>query len=522
MKTEHPMQVTETNSKGLKREFQVIVVAADIERRLMAELSKLSHQVRMPGFRPGKAPVALLKKLHAKNLMGQILEETVNENTRQLMEERKLRPALQPQITVVKFEDGSDLEYTVAVEIIPEIKAPDFSGLKLEKLVVRATDEEVNASLQRLADQQKSFEAAAKTHKAASGDALIMDFLGRIDGVAFDGGAAEDYQLELGSGAFIPGFEDQLIGVKAGDKVDVKVSFPENYGAKPLAGKDAVFEVTVKEVQKPVAVKIDDELAKRMGLEDLEALKKAVREQTEQEYVSLSRTRLKRSLLDALAASHDFEVPSGMVELEFQQIWEQLKRDIERQAAVQSEGGEEGETVEELDDAAAAEYRSIAERRVRLGLLLSEVGVANNIAIRQEEVNRLIAQEARQFPGQEKMVFEFYQKNPQALAQLRAPLYEDKVVDFITEMAKITEKEVSREELLKALEEDEADVASEAKLAKKKVAAKKASEPATEEKPKAKKAAKAAEAEAPATEAAPKKAPAKKETAQKAAAKKAE
>ena len=495
------MQVTEKSAKGLKYEYAVVIAAADIDQRLTEELQKISHQVRMPGFRPGKAPLSLLKKLHGKNLMGQILEETVNESSRQLLEERKMRPALQPQVDLVKFDEGTDLEYTLIVEVIPEIAAPDFSDLKLEKLVVKATDAEVDEALQRLADQQKSFEAAAKSHKAANGDAVVIDFLGRIDGEAFDGGAAEDYQLELGSGSFIPGFEDQLVGVKAGDKRDVKVAFPENYGAPQLAGKDVVFEVTVKEVKKPVAVKLDDELATRVGMENLEALKTAIRGQIEQDYASMSRTRLKRGLLDALAEAHSFDVPQGMVDLEFQQIWAQLKQDIERSA-------EEGETAEELDAEAEAEYKAIAERRVRLGLLLSEVGTINNIVIRQEEVNRLIAQEARQFPGQEKMVFEFYQKNPQALAQLRAPLYEDKVVDFILELAKVNEKEVSREALQKALEEDEGDTPA-AKPAKKKAAPKKAKAEKAE-----------AKAEAPAAEA-PKKAATKKAEPKKAEPKKA-
>jgi trigger factor len=494
------MQVTEKSAKGLKYEYTVVIGAADIDLRLTQELKKISHQVRMPGFRPGKAPLALLKKLHGKNLMGQILDETVTESSRKLLEERKLRPALQPQVDLVKFDEGADLEYTLSVEIIPEIAAPDFSGLSLEKLVVKATDVEVEESLKRLAEQQKSFEAAAKTHKAETGDAIVIDFLGRIDGVAFEGGTAEDYQLELGSGSFIPGFEEQLIGVKAGDKRDVKVAFPENYGAKPLAGKDAVFEVTVKEVKKPVAVKVDDELATRVGMENLEALSQAIRGQIEQDYAAMSRSRLKRSLLDALAAAHSFDVPEGMVDLEFQQIWAQLKQDIERNA-------DESETVEDLGAEAEAEYRSIAERRVRLGLLLSEVGTLNNIVIRQEEVNRLIAQEARQFPGQEKMVFEFYQKNPQALAQLRAPLYEDKVVDFILELAKISEREVSREALQKALEEDEAEVSSAEKPEKKKAAAKKA-------KPEKAAEAKAA-SEKPAEVDAAKKAPAKKAAAKK-------
>lgn len=506
------MKVTETSTEGLKREYKVVVPAVDIDKRLNEQLMKLSHQVRMPGFRPGKTPVALLKKLHGKNLMGQVLEEAVNESSRQVIEEKKVRPALQPQIEVTKFEEGASLEYTMSVEIIPEIAAPDFSSLKLEKLVVKATDAEITESLQRIADQQKSFEKAAKSHKAASGDAIVMDFVGRIDGVAFDGGSAEAYQLELGSGSFIPGFEDQLIGVKEGDKVDVKVTFPENYGAKPLAGKDAVFEVTVKEVQKPVAVKIDEDLAKRLGLEDLAALKKAVGDQIEQEYAAMSRARLKRTLLDALSEAHQFDVPAGMVELEFQQIWQQLKQDLEQSA-------EEGVAAEELGEESEKEYRDIADRRVRLGLLLSEVGQTNNIVVRQEEVNRLIAQEARRYPGQEKMVFEFYQKNQQALAQLRAPLYEDKVVDFIIEMAKVTEKPVSREALVKALEEDEGDVEAapkEAKMPKKAAAAKKApAEKSGDKKPAAaKKAAKADEEPAPA--AAPKKAAPKKAAAKKA------
>ena len=504
------MQVTENSTAELKRAYTVTVGAADIDEKLQFHLKNLSQKIRMPGFRPGKAPVKLLKKIHGQALMGQVLEETVNESAEKLMRDNNIRPALRPNIEITKYEEDSDLEFSLEVEVLPEIEVPDFSGLKLEKLVAEADDKAVNDYLERLAAQQKSFAPAAKTYKAKEGDAVVIDFIGRIDGEAFDGGAGEDHQLELGSGSFIPGFEDQLVGVKAGDEKDVAVTFPEEYHAKEMSGKEAVFAVTVKEVKKPAEAKVDDDLAINLGLENLAALKETIGKQVAQESEAMSRTLLKRALLDQLAEHHPFDVPEGMVDIEFKQIWEQIKRD-----AIQS-----GEAKEEdfadmdgpADDKERAEFMSIAERRVRLGLLLSEVGQKNGVQIRQEEVNRLIAQEASRFPGQEKEVYDFYKENEAAAAQLRAPLYEEKVVDFILEIAEVAEKKVTRDQLMEALRALEEDDEVESKPVKKKPAAKARSTAA--KKPAAKKAAPAKKA------AAAKKPAAKKTAARKPAAKK--
>ncbi|RMF11480.1 MAG: trigger factor [Alphaproteobacteria bacterium] len=532
------MQVEETNAEGLKREFKITVGAADIEARLEGQLADLRQRIRLPGFRPGKAPLSLLRKLHGQSLMGQVLEETIQTASQKALEERDLRPALQPKVDIKTFEEGKDLEYTLEVEVLPAIEIPDFSKLKLERLVAPVSDEQVEEHLERIASSQKNYEPAAKTYKAKEGDAVVIDFVGKRDGEPFEGGAAEDYQLELGSGAFIPGFEEQLVGVKAGDEKEVKVTFPEHYGAKDLAGKDVVFEVKVKEVRKPAPVKLDDDFAKSLGLEDLEALKKAIHDQVDREQKALSRARLKRSLLDALAETQKFDVPPGMVEMEFEQIWNQVMADLRHQAMHEGEDddghhhhhdGEEMPEIEEPGEDVKAEYRAIADRRVRLGLLLSEVGQKNNITVGQDEITRLIAQEARRFPGQEDKVFEFYTKNPQAMAQLRAPLYEDKVVDFILELADIKDKEVSREELQKAVEEDD-DLPQVKPVVKKKAAKKAAAKKGAGSKSAAKKPAAKKEAEAesgskkkaPAEKATATKATAKKTTAKKAPAKKAE
>ncbi|GAB4137015.1 MAG: trigger factor [Sphingomonadales bacterium] len=490
------MQINETVNEGLKREFTVLVQADELERRIVAELDRLKQQIRMPGFRPGKVPASLIRKLHGQAVEGQVLENTIQETTRQLLDDKAIRPATQPNIEVTKFESGTDLEYTVALEVLPDIESPDFSDLKLEKLVAPVADDAVDDMLTRLAGQQKSFKAAAKTRKAKSGDAVVIDFVGKLGDEAFEGGSAEDFQLELGSGSFIPGFEEQLEGVKAGDEVAVNVTFPKDYGADELAGKDAVFEVKVKEVKVAEEAKVDDDLAKNLGLDDLAALKDVLRQQIEREHGQMSRAHLKRQLLDALAERHHFEVPAGMVDAEFEQIWQTLL----------SQSNEEERKALEENDAEKADYRAIAERRVRLGLLLAQVGQDNKVEVRQEEVNRLIAQEAQRFPGQEQQVFEFYRKNPGAMAQLRAPLYEDKVVDFVLELATVTEKQVDRAALESALEEDEARTeaqAADAEKPKKKAAAKKTKAKATatdadaddaDEKPKKKAAAKKAKA----------------------------
>lgn len=492
------MQVTETNSEGLKRGYNVVISAKDIDAQIDAEVKKIQGQVKMPGFRPGKAPLSLLKKLHGKNLLGQVLQDTINTTSQEALEKNNVRPAMQPKIEVVSFDEGKDLEYSIEVEITPEFDIPDLSKLKLERLVVEAEEAQVMEAVTNIASQQKNFKKAAKTTKAATGDAVLMDFVGKIDGEAFDGGAAEGHQLELGSNTFIPGFEDQLVGVKAGDEKEVKVTFPENYQAENLAGKDAVFDVKIHEVQKPADVEINDEMAKKFGLENLDALKDIVKKQVEQENNGLSRTKLKRGLLDLLADEVSFEVPAGMVDLEFDQIWQQLKMDMQREAMAENPETKPDD-IEEPGDDVKEEYKAIAERRVRLGLLLSEIGQKNEVNVSQEEVTRQISMEAQRYPGQEKQVFEFYQKNPEAMAQVRAPLFEEKVVDFILELADVKDKKVTRDELIAAIEEEEqADAAKKdaaKKPAKKKAAAKKpaakkpAAKKATEKKPAAKKAA---------------------------------
>ncbi len=444
------MQVTETLSEGLRREMSVVVDAKDLDDKLTSKLTELAQQIRMPGFRPGKVPVPLLRKTYGQRVMGEVLEETVSESTSKVLEDKELRPAMQPKIEITKFEDGSDLEYTIAVELMPTIEPIDFSGIKLERLVAEVADDVVDDRLKMLAEQMKSFSDAAADQAAAEGDAVVIDFKGTIDGEAFEGGGASDFQLELGSGSFIPGFEDQLVGLKAGESKTVAVTFPEEYGSADLAGKAAEFAVDVKQVKVPLPVPVDDSLAEKLGLENLETLRTSLRDQISQDYAGLSRARLKRTLLDALDEVQQFEVPPGMVEAEFEAIWGQVVKDLEDQ----------DKTVADLDkpeEEAKQEYGKIAERRVRLGLLLSEVGRQNNIDVSQEELTRAIADQARRFQGQEQQVFEYFQNNAEAQAQLRAPLLEDKVVDFILEMAEVTGRTVDLDDLMRDPDDEGSD-----------------------------------------------------------------
>ena len=511
------MQIEELLNEGLKREYKIVVEASELDAKLDAVLDEFRATAKIKGFRPGKAPISLLKRMHGDRAKGQVLNEAMQESSSKLFEEKEIRPALRPEVDMGEYEDGKDLEYTLKVEILPEISVDEFKAPALERWVAEVADADVDAFVERIAGQQKTFKKAAKTVKSSDGDAVLIDFVGSVDGVEFEGGKGEDYQLELGSGSFIPGFEEQLVGVKAGDEKVVKVTFPAEYHSEELKGKDAEFAVTVKEVRRPTEAKIDEDLAKSLGFDSLEALKESVKGQLGNDNTSLTRAHMKRSLLDALADQYDFDVPAGMVDLEFRQIWEQIKRD-----AIQS-GDAKPEEFEGQDEPAdadeAAEFRSIAERRVRLGLLLSEIGVKNNVQVTQEEVNRRIIEEARRFPGQEAQVFEFYQKNEEARAQLRAPIFEEKVVDFVLEMSKLTDKTVSRDELeaaVRAIDEEDANPTKSKKApAKKKAAPKKA--------PAKKAAAKDADAEkAPAKKAAAKKPAAKKAPAKKAAAKKAD
>jgi trigger factor len=440
------MQITETNATGLKREFKVVIPADKLKDQVDTRLKELGERIRMPGFRPGKVPLQLLKQRYEKSVMGEVLEKSVQEGSSQLMTERNLRPAGQPKVEIVKFETGQDLEFSVAMEVIPEITPVDFKTLSLQKTVVDVPDSEIEESLDRLAKRQRKAEPAPDSHAAQSGDVVVIDFLGRVGGKEFDGGKADDFHLELGSGMFIPGFEDQLSGAKKGDSKTVQVTFPAEYGNKELAGQPAEFDVTVKEVRQPVAQPIDDELAKTMGVDDVATLRKRVREQIERDYGSAARSRLKRSLLDVLADKHDFTLPESLVEAEFEAIWKQIEADMK---ADRLDAEDKGKSEDQLK----SEFRVIAKRRVNLGLLLSEVGRTNNIQVPNDDLTRAVIAEARRFPGQEKQVIDYYQKSPEALNQLRAPIYEDKVIDFILEMAQVSERRATPEVFRKEGEE---------------------------------------------------------------------
>ena len=511
------MQIVETTNEGLKRGYTVTIPAKEIEARIDAEVKKVAPQVRMPGFRPGKVPANLIRKMHGAALHSDAFNASVRESVDTLMREKKLRPALQPKVDLGQgYEEGKDAELTVEVEVLPEIEAPSVDGLKLERLVVPVSDAQLDEALQRLAANQKSYTDAPKSRKAAASDQLIIDFVGRIDGETFEGGRADDTPLVLGSGRMIPGFEDGIVGAKQGETRVVKATFPQDYQVADLSGKKAEFDVTVKQVRVEGEARIDEDFAKSLGLDSLAKLKELMKVQLEQESAGLTRTQMKRQLLDKLAADYDFEVPETMVEAEFEQIWQQLQAEVAKEADPAA-GLKEIEA--EKDD-----YRRIAERRVRLGLLLSEIGQANGVEITNQEMQMLLQQAAQQYRPEDRERFVEYVRNePMAQAQLRAPLYEDKVVDFLFDKAEITERQVTREELEAAIEAEEATDEIEPGKAKKasakKPAAKKAEKaPAkTADKPASGKAEKA-----PAKKAEPKKQAAAKPAATKPAPAKAE
>lgn len=448
------MDVTETSADGLKRAYTIKVDAATMSGKLDEKLHKMAGQIRLPGFRPGKVPIAHLRKLHGTALLGEVLEETVNNCSRDALEAKEVKPALQPDIEIKSFEEGGDLEFDMSVEILPDFEHTDFSTISLKRQTAEVEDAEIDETLDRLASQQTSYEAAGSaSYKAKMDDAVIIDFLGKMDGEPFEGGTAEDYQLVLGSNALIPGFEEQLVGEAAGSEVAVNVTFPDDYHSPDLAGKDTVFDVTVKEVRQPAKVEIDDEFAKKLGMEDLAKLREQVGKQLGEEHDQVSRSKLKRGLLDELAQIHDFEVPEGMVALEVDQMLEDFKRSAGQESS-DADDVAESEPEPEPDEETRQEYQDLAVRRVRLGLLLADVGTKNKIEVGAEELNGQIMREAQRFPGQEREVFEFYQKNPQAMQQLRAPIYEDKVIDFILEMAKVADEKVDREALYAPLPEE--------------------------------------------------------------------
>ncbi len=443
------MQTVETLNEGLKRAYTLTITAGDIAQRIDAEVKKAAPQVRMPGFRPGKVPANLVKKMHGPQLEQEALNAAVQQGVQALLAEHNLRPATQPAVELGEgYAHGQDAEVKVALEVLPDVPAPAIDGLTLERLTVEPGDAEIDAQIERLAGQQKSFEDAAEGHPAVSGDQVIVDFLGRTaDGVAFPGGTGEDMAVELGAGRLIPGFEDQLEGIKLGESRTLNVTFPADYGEKSLAGKPATFEVTAKAVKTPKDTVIDEDFATSLGLESLEKLRELFKGQIEQELNGLTRTHMKRKLLDQLAGAHDFEVPPSMVEAEFNQIWSQLEHEAGHEEDPEAA---RAEMEKDRDD-----YRAIAERRVRLGLLLSEIGRLNGVEVSQQEMQRLAMQAAQQYaPKDRERFMQYLQQDPMAAAQLRAPLYEDKVVDYLFGTATITDRATTREELEAAIEAD--------------------------------------------------------------------
>lgn len=444
------MQTVETLNEGLKRAYTVTIPANDVAQRIEAEIKTLAPQIRMPGFRPGKVPANLIKKMHGPQIEQDVLNKAVQDGVQQLLAEKKLRPAMQPSVELVggDYETGKDVALKVELEVLPEVPAPAIEGIKLERLSVEAEQGQIDEQVGRIASQQKSYEDAKKGHPAVEGDLVVMDFAGSVDGVPFEGGTGTDMSVELGSGRLIPGFEDQLEGVKKGESRSLNVTFPKDYGEKSLAGKKAVFEVTVTNVRVPGDTKLDDEFAKSLGLEGIDQLRELVKGQIEQELNGLTRTHMKRKLLDQLAAGHDFPVPPSMVDAEFEQIWQQLEHE-----ATHEEDPEAARAEMEKD---RADYQAIAERRVRLGLLLSEIGQQNGIEISAQEMQRLIQQAAFQYaPADRDRFVQYLQQDPMAAAQLRAPLYEDKVIDFLFEKAEISDRKVTRDELEAAIEADD-------------------------------------------------------------------
>ena len=439
------MQVNETLNEGLKRGYAITVTAAELEAKVNEKLAEAQPEVEMKGFRKGKVPMALLKKQFGQKVMGEAMQESIDGAMQEHFEKSGDRPAMQPDVKMANedWKEGDDVEVTMTYEALPDIPEVDLSSITLEKMVVKADDAAVEEALANLAETAQDFEAREEGAKAEDGDQITFDFLGKVDGEAFEGGAAEDYPLVLGSNSFIPGFEEQLVGVVAGDEKDVTGSFPEDYQAPHLAGKEAVFECKVKEVKKPVAAKVDDELAKKFGAEDLAALKSQIAERLEAEYAGASRAVMKRGLLDELDKLVSFDLPPSLVEAEAGQIAHQLWH--EDNPDVQGHDHPEIETTDE--------HKKLAERRVRLGLLLAELGQKAEVQVTDAEMTQAIMNQARQYPGQERQFFEFVQQNQQMQQQMRAPLFEDKVVDHVFEQATLNEKEVSKEDLQKAVEE---------------------------------------------------------------------
>jgi trigger factor len=466
------MQVTETLSDGLKREYAVVLPAAELDTKANERLASIKDRVNLPGFRPGKVPMQHLKRMHGKAVMGEVIEQAISEANSKIVTDKGLKLAMEPKITLASedenaikevIEGKADLAYKVEMEILPKIELADFSKIEIEKPVTSVTDEQVDEAIQKMAEGTRPY--VVKEGKAAKDDRVTISFDGKIDGVQFDGGKGEDVPVVIGSNRLIPGFEDQLVGLATGESGTVKVKFPDDYASKEVAGKDAEFAVTVQKVEAPGEIKADDDWAKSLGMESLAKLKDVTRQCFSYEHIYASRLKAKRQLLDALDKLHQFAVPPTLLEQEINGVWQAVQKDMEQRG---SSFDKEGTTEEK----AREEYRQISDRRVRLGLVLAEIGEKNGIKVSEEEMNRAIVDQARNYPGQEQQIWDYYRKNPMALAELRSPIYEDKVVDFLLELAKVTEKPVSKEELYKEEDDDgevnESDEAEKKKTGKKK------------------------------------------------------
>ena len=498
------MQVKELKSEGLSHELEITIPANDLDKRVEDRLVEFGKGVNIPGFRKGKVPMPVLRQRYGKAMLGEVLEKAVNETSTKVLDEKKIRPAMQPKIEVVTFDEGKDLVYKMEVESLPEVKVMDLKKIKLEKPVAEVPAEKVDETLEEIASNNSASKTIETKRASKKDDIVLMDFAGRRkrDDFTVDGMSSLGFELKLGSNQFIPGFEDQLIGKKAGEKVEVNVTFPEDYGMKELAGEEAIFDVTIHELKESVPCKVDDELAKTVGFDDLAALRKVIEENMNGEYARMSRLKVKKALLDTLDAEHTLELPEGMVDAELNSIVSRIEQ--ERAQEHNHAPGEECDHDHGVDDEEKAELKEIAERRVRLGLILAEVGHKNEVVVAEQELNQAVIAEAQKYPGQEAQVFEYYKNNPQMIEMLRAPIFEEKVVDFILEQADVTDKTVDVEELLK----EDFDEETPAKKEKKKPAAKKS----TAKKTAAKKDDKEGEKKKPAAK---KKAPAKKKAADK-------
>ena len=451
------MQVTETLADGLKHEFQITVPAADLEAKVAERLGELKDRVQLRGFRPGKVPVNHLRKLYGRSVMAETIESVIRETNAKLVDERGYKLAMEPKVTLPEEQaevenvigGKSDLAYKIEFEVLPKIVLADFKGIALEKLMTEVCDAEIDEAVGKIAEQNRPYSLKGEGAKVERGDRAVISFTGKIDGQPFEGGAGEDAPVIVGAAGFIPGFEDQLIGMAQGETRQVKVTFPSNYANAELAGKDAEFDVTAKLVETPGELKLDDEFAKSLGLELLDKLKGAIKDRIAREHAAMSRQKLKRGLLDQLDGQHKFEPPATLVEEEFKNVWNAVESDLRSRSRTFEDEG----TTEEK---ARAEYRAIAERRVRLGLVLAEIGEKNGITVSDDEISRAIVERARQYPGREQEIWDFYRKNPGAVASARAPIFEDKVVDFLVELANVTEKPVSREDLYKDEDEETA------------------------------------------------------------------